>query len=342
MNKLTIPPVAAVVMLSLSGYASANDYDVIEYDKAVKINADFQVDMGFKEYLKVKGFAVVENKQSFTDNTTTYDIYNYKGSSNNTSLGNDAIGNNSGNVGLNMAAGSGNVQANNVALAVQEQVGGDNWGAYYGKDKKGGSKDVSKPTVDAEIFSDQYVGGNKTTVKGSSNTTYLGDNSIKNNSGNVGVNVAAGSGNLQANNFAAAVGNGEYFAAVATVSNKQKSDDNDSTYTGSLNKAEMGKNSINGNSGNVGVNAAAGDGNLQTNNLAAAVGNGVLQAAVATVYNNQMATYNTASYSSSNNNASLGAGSLSNNMGNIGVNIAAGSNNLQSNSLAVSAGNVSF
>jgi hypothetical protein len=96
----------------------------------------------------------------------------------------------------------------------------------------------------------------------------------------------------------------------------------------------------------VGVNIAAGVGNVQNNSLAASTTNltdgksPLAVAMVATDSNSQQADLSLQEGMISGT-AMIGAGALQNSTGNIGVNIAGGAGNLQHNGLAIAATNIS-
>ncbi|BDD94687.1 hypothetical protein PanNE5_41270 [Pandoraea sp. NE5] len=167
----------------------------------------------------------------------------------------------------------------------------------------------------------------------------LGNGALANANGNIGVNVAAGADNAQANNVAIASLNAQPVYASAQVFANQSSKGSASISQFYV-TSSVGDNALAGATGNVGVNVAAGVGNVQQNGLAAAVsqsGYGWYKGGAA---NSTAQTDQSASMHASGDfiaNASLGNGALSWASGNIGVNVASGIGNVQSNSLAVSA-----
>ena len=157
----------------------------------------------------------------------------------------------SGNLGINIAEGVDNAQANNVALA---------------------SVDVGNVFGNAQIFNAQQGSGTARINNYNLNAS-VGDNSLSSVTGNVGVNVASGVGNIQNNSLAGAVtttspGYALTTAMVATDNNTQSAN---MVVTGAFQgTASLGANTLNGASGNIGVNIAGGAGNLQHNGLAIA------------------------------------------------------------------------
>ncbi|TAL52888.1 hypothetical protein [Pandoraea sp.] len=163
--------------------------------------------------------------------------------------GNGALAGASGNVGLNEAAGVDNAQANNAALSAM------NAGPVYGS---------------AQTFSTQSSDGGGTISNMYVNAS-VGDGTLAGASGNIGVNIASGIGNVQANNLAASVtttkaGDDTGGAVTATAQTDQKA----SMYGSGayVPTAYLGSNALAGATGNVGVNIAAGIGNVQNNSLA--------------------------------------------------------------------------
>ncbi|MEW6344883.1 MAG: hypothetical protein RXR20_34080 [Paraburkholderia sp.] len=86
------------------------------------------------------------------------------------SVGADVLRGASGNVGVNIAAGALNAQANQIAL-------------------------ISSPAADVNTLQDAHAAAS---VSGSS-TASLGAGALAHVSGNVGVNIVSGAGNVQSN-----------------------------------------------------------------------------------------------------------------------------------------------
>ncbi|TFF06847.1 hypothetical protein EXW72_24635 [Pseudomonas sp. BCA14] len=167
-----------------------------------------------------------------------------------------SVTNNSGNVGVNAQAGSGN-QADNAG-AISSAKG-------------------DFATVFAVIDVDQGSQHNTFTNKGTQNNASL-DNSVNNNSGNVGYNGQAGQGNQGKNNLAITTSDGKNIAAASNT--EQNSLNNTFLNTAATShgygwgsKAQYVSNnssldnSVNHNSGNVGVNLQSGAGNQGSNSL---------------------------------------------------------------------------
>ena len=174
------------------------------------------------------------------------------------------------------------------------------------------------------------------------------DNSVNSNSGNVGVNVQSGSGNLADNSGAISSAKGDFATVFAVVDVNQNSALNNFINKGTQNNASV-DNGINGNSGNMGYNGQAGQGNQAKNNLVITTADGKNIAAAANTEQNSLANnyLNTAATSHGygyggkpqyvSNNSSLD-NSVNRNSGNVGVNLQSGAGNQGSNSLAIGQG----
>jgi hypothetical protein len=130
-------------------------------------------------------FAVVDVDQSSQHNN-----FVNKGTQNNASLDNSVNGN-SGNVGYNGLAGQGNGGKNNLAITTAD---GKNIAAASNTEQNS----LNNSYLNAATTSNGYGHGGKPQYV--SNNASL-DNSVTGNSGNVGVNNIAGSGNLGSNSL---------------------------------------------------------------------------------------------------------------------------------------------
>lgn len=162
-----------------------------------------------------------------------------------------------GNLGVNMAAGTGNNQANDAAIS---------------------TTDTADSFATAQVFNSQLSAANIGSDFPSgpdSQLSYdasIGDDVLRDASGNAGVNVAAGQGNNQSNALAVSSNAGND-AALATADSEQASvlnvlfvlDDLDAT-------ASLSGDVARGFTGNLGLNVAAGAGNNQHNGLSIATG----------------------------------------------------------------------
>ena len=122
----------------------------------------------------------------------------------------------------------------------------------------------------------------------------------------------------------------------ATVDSKQFSDGNNAVQSLTKNNATLGSGALQGASGNVGVNVAAGDNNQQANDAALSSSDAATVFGQSASFSFQSASNNTTGISGSPNNARMGTNALRNASGNVGVNVAAGIGNAQHNSLAAS------
>ncbi len=109
---------------------------------------------------------------------------NNKMSTNNATVNGDAMSGASGNIGLNVVGGTNNQQANEAALS---------------------AVDAAFVFASAQNFALQSVTGINTDNRGATNNASLVGNALSGASGNIGVNVAAGSTNQQRNELSASV-----------------------------------------------------------------------------------------------------------------------------------------
>lgn len=224
-------------------------------------------------------------------------------------------------------------------------------GAFAGD--RGPYKPTPVSAATAQITDKQEVKTSTVKNMGTKNTAYAED-SINGASGNIGVNIAGGDNNQQANAAALATADAAFMqgAAIATTSITQESSNNTLNNYGSTNNVGLYK-AANGSSGNLGINMAAGNFNQQKNDLAVASSqtayNATASASISqelkdNVTNNDMSYTNSSSgyrygygYAPVMNTANV-TGSLNNVSGNVGANFSAGGGNQQSNTLAIAAG----
>lgn len=131
--------------------------------------------------------------------------YNGSGHSNEITIDNNALRDASGNIGVNLADGDYNQQQNSAALAAADAA------SVFG-------------VADAQAHSSQDNELNDTWNYGASNTVTIGNNALRNATGNIGVNIATGTGNQQKNNLAGATTSGGVGLAMVTMD--QESDRN--------------------------------------------------------------------------------------------------------------------
>lgn len=169
----------------------------------------------------------------------------------------NAVNNNSGNAGVNVQAGSANQADNSAAISSAK---GDAATVF-------GVVDVNQNSV-----LNTYVN------KGTQNNASL-DNAINGNSGNVGYNGQAGQGNQGKNNLAIVTADGKNIAAAANTEQNSLGNSYLNAAATSHGYGYGGKpqyvsnnasldNSVNRNSGNMGVNVQTGPGNQGSNSLA--------------------------------------------------------------------------
>jgi uncharacterized cupredoxin-like copper-binding protein len=343
MKKLTLVLSIAAIM---SGSAYANgmtDTDSsVELNKAVNVTKDLKYEGKVKIEGTIKanglGMAVVENVQE----TSANEVENYY-HDNDAKITGSSFEGASGNIGVNQTAGDFNAQSNSAALASIDA------GFAFG-------------SGDAEIFNTQMGGFNGVWNEASTNTSTIAGSSFMNATGNIGVNVAAGNNNIQANNMAASTYNGRL--GEASVSNVQSTGHNGTMNIGvvqdSIEYAQVG----------LTLNAAGTyEGTSALNDAyypeVILDGNGLHDTPPGTVVGHidfdtenptgaEVMTFDEAGdlalngtvsgqlpymvqvvLQKSNNTSLLGGSAFQNASGNIGVNLASGTGNLQSNNLAL-------
>lgn len=136
------------------------------------------------------------------------------------------------------------------------------------------------------------------------NEASSGDEMMSGASGNIAVNINGGDNNMQDNASAlASADTGFIFGIVdAEVFVRQESHINATTNHDVKNLAMIGESAFTNANGNIGVNFAAGNSNLQKNNFAAAVANGVISEASVNTQQNSSGnmTSNSGSFTPSN------------------------------------------
>lgn len=209
--------------------------------------------------------AMVDDIQENTSNSS------YNKSVENTAEVDGSLGGATGNVGVNVASGDNNQQANAAAIATADSA------FVFGLA-------VSGTSAQAGIDVYQNNAGNELSNYGVPNTASL-SGSAGGTGGNLGINIAAGNSNQQKNDMAVASSETAYTAAASVLVHQNSYDNSVSNHDlgGShgffgyhpgvpvVNHAVL-NDSLGGVSGNVGVNIAAGSGNQQNNSLAIAAG----------------------------------------------------------------------
>ncbi len=220
--------------------------------------------------------------------------------------------------------------------------------------------------ADAETFSNQAAAGNVTDSYGASNSATLGDNVAKDATGNIGINIAAGGSNVQANQLSIASASGALATATAssnqgvygnTTNNAAMASDEVETLNAEITLSGSATGSYEGTSDQVGdVYLDTWDeqghpggnntGHVDVDSEAQGAqdpngdGGAFLFSEAGEVALDNISLTGTVSiaqsvYNAHSNTASLGGSALSGASGNVGVNIAAGTNNLQGNALAI-------
>ena len=173
----------------------------------------------------------------------------------------NSVNSNSGNAGVNAQAGSANQADNSAAISSAKSDAATVFGLV----------DVNQNSV-----LNTYVN------KGTQNNASL-DNSINGNSGNVGYNGQAGQGNQGKNNLAIVTADGKNIAAAANTEQNSLGNSYLNAAATSHGYGYGGKpqyvsnnasldNSVNRNSGNMGVNLQSGSGNQGSNSLSISQG----------------------------------------------------------------------
>lgn len=259
-----------------------NDISVsLEHDVAnsIEVGITYEMEADPADHFSA---ATIDRKQFTDDNAVKTDFTD--NSSEMINSGNGATG----NIGINVASGDLNKQANDTAIASGDQggEGGEQltsmmWGGGHGGGGNGdnGNDDAAMVFAKAATFSIQSTSNNSYDNDGTTNSAVI-DNSLNYVSGNIGVNMASGAGNVQNNAMTLAVGQDS--SAEATTGGVQVSYNNVSdgdlgvTHAGwsvyvqnNTNDAKL-NNALTGAAGNVGVSIASGNGNMQSNTLSIA------------------------------------------------------------------------
>lgn len=269
---------------------------------------------------------------------------------------NDNAGMNThGNIAINAAAGDNNYQDNAAAISKQN------------------ARFVFGGSALASVNIGQQTGGNYTSNTGNNNQAGLNGQALYNASGNVAVNSAAGASNLQKNNMSISVANG--YMSNAMINSSQSGSGNSTSNTGSIKKlTDTTKVKLTGSlsgqyfgfaggatwskqSGSYGgyyhgstggkvslpylgsASYKGGEGGHQGGSYSGKSKGGYFGVELGNVGLGGTFTghVNTVRYvvTPSVNNASLSGSAMEYANGNVGVNVAAGSGNLQNNSMAL-------
>ncbi|MGM0913432.1 MAG: hypothetical protein ACQEXC_07395 [Pseudomonadota bacterium] len=288
--------------------------------------------------------ATVDSKQFSTNNGV-----NNQRSENNATLGGSSLSGASGNIGANVAAGDSNNQANDAALSASD------------------ASQVFGLMGQAAAFSAQTAAGNAVTNAGSPNTATLGGSALSGATGNIAANVVAGVGNSQQNSLAAS-SNTATGSADATAGGVQQTYDNytanvphtrevreaapiEATFTVNASGLKMdqigdvypdiwdengdaGHTTTGPRFGHVDLDTATQGGSDLNEDGGALAFQATSDSTLSGTISGQGPAYRTV-YTFHSNDATLGGSALAGASGNIGVNVAAGTNNLQRNSLSI-------
>ncbi len=223
----------------------------------------------------------------------------------------------SGNIGVNNASGNLNSQANVAAVASTNDFFTNRNAKVWSSQKSDHSWSIS------------VIPGNKAELK---------DSVLQNASGNIGVNNVAGDGNAQANLLSVlnqGVKHPFFNYAGASAADSHMSQHIDDSFSGSgimSNTAKLETNVLRYATGNIGVNNAAGNANMQANGAVVVATDGLLGEVSGSVHQGvEGISFNLFT----NNYARLDDNVLQNASGNIGVNNVAGNANAQVNMLSV-------
>lgn len=214
----------------------------------------------------------------------------------------------SGNIGLNVASGNTNMQANIAYI------------------------DAGSPTFVFSGTFNQYTSNEDLgSLFSGANTARVKDNAFQHASGNIGANVASGDQNSQINGLMVA----ENSTQVAKASITQTEFDTNGSVSG-LNSGVIQDSAFQHASGNIGLNVAAGNLNQQANE---AVIETLATSSDSDLYG---ATFSIAQWGGANLNILSGANTAAvkdnafqHASGNIGANLASGNGNQQANALVV-------
>jgi len=259
--KLKLIAIAALAALSASGAfaeegggiengrSAATILNTTEVSNYVEVEGRARVWGGIE--VNAESSAVVDSGQRTEHNDVTFG----RNAHNSAEMNGNVLEKAAGNIGVNVSAGAGNAQSNDAALA---------------------AVDAKKVFASAMDFNKQHADGNTLTLDPkSASWASMGGTALKDAKGNIGVNIAAGAGNAQENALAAST-NSSGTIAKATIDNEQSANGNKLRLNSSceavdpLNAAGLGGSALAGAQGNIGVNIAAGVGNLQHNGLSIA------------------------------------------------------------------------
>ncbi|MDN0081543.1 hypothetical protein QU487_02055 [Crenobacter sp. SG2305] len=242
----------------------------------------------------------------------------------------NSVQRNSGNTGVNVAAGAWNQQANEAAIATNSTRHRNRW-----DDDVVSAADAGFEQNIGDVYMHLGHGNNATAT--------LSRDSVTHNAGNTAVNVAAGIGNQQKNVLALANHDNDNHQPVELLNANASSaqlmlDTNLGTRWGwgDIDFHSAVYDSIERNSGNIGVNVGAGAFNQQGNALAVATADSA-ELSSATAGGIQVIADARLDIDRALDTRATVRDSVNHNSGNIGVNVASGIGNQQANLLAIAA-----
>lgn len=302
----------------------------LEKDLSLSSDISFSGDPTLTGELDIDSAAisVIDSRQTITGNGALNERVD-----NEAFMDGDAASSASGNLQFNVAAGDTNVQDNAAALSAADAS-------------------FTFGMADAEIFVHQHGANNVTVNEGASNSAGVGDSAFANASGNIGVNVASGNHNAQSNNLSASVATAVY--AQSSVATHQVASGNLVTNAASMvedGEGGMMPVTLTGTATGTSTGSASGTYEGEGRHYLFGTGQGSLynreeqegtlaigeidseyDLAIELTGSLPMASM---AWRGTTNTASLSGDAFANASGNIGVNVAAGSGNLQSNSLSM-------
>lgn len=159
----------------------------------------------------------------------------------------NSLNNLSGIVGVNMAAGDNNIQANNTSIAI---------GDYAKTNIRSSAKNSNNNQTQ-----DNNIQNNMASVRIEANT-------LQNASGLISINQVAGNNNIQINDIGIAFGKDAQVMSDLSLSVRANNQDDLIAKEDNVNKSVyLDKNSLNGASGTIQVNQIAGNGNIAVNRV---------------------------------------------------------------------------
>ncbi|GLQ89117.1 hypothetical protein GCM10007898_26890 [Dyella flagellata] len=255
-------------------YAQSTSGTQVTVTKNVALNSDISLsgdpDVDGHINLSAAAVALSNGTQASSNNADV----NGSNVSNSANIAGNVGSGASGNVGVNQASGDFNAQGNQAAIAASSDAG-----FTFDCDH---CKDHSGSMADAETIATQSSMSNLTLNAGTTNKANIGGNAFSNASGNVGVNQAVGNGNEQLNQLSAATAANVAYAVATSSLDQEWSGNGVGNDFGVLgcgypqatsNTTNLAGNAFSGASGNIGLNQAAGTGNMQSNSLAMGVSN---------------------------------------------------------------------